>query len=417
MAGGKFGGGYGTVSAPFLVEDAADLKAIGSYMNRHFKQVRDIDLSNIAFWEAIGITFVNSERGTTYDRFTGTYDGNGYVIRNMRFDTTEPYSGTFIVRPIIGSLFASAENATLINITIEDSNADARRQSYWVGFLLHRANSGTVISNCKVSKCEATTLTAGVGGLVYIVYAGVTIEHCEVDRLTINYETLSTFIGAVGELQTIGGLVALVAQRGPSYLKNNIYSCSVTNLNIIKGSTYGNYHSLGTAVGGLVGDIGWGGSEGTASLIFDCYVRGTISAYLSDRKISDSYADETHSIGGLVGHPFNGGLNNCYAAVEMDIITNIPSNLISVGPLYGNSDYDAPGNSYFDKQLLTLYGNTLGNSCTTAQMKRKSTFVDWDFDSVWTIREGLDYPTLRKREHSYSSCKALDLPLRFSKMR
>ena len=36
-----------------------------------------------------------------------------------------------------------------------------------------------------------------------------------------------------------------------------------------------------------------------------------------------------------------------------------------------------------------------GEGKTTAQMKQRATFVDWDFASVWDIAENQTYPFLR----------------------
>jgi hypothetical protein len=37
-----------------------------------------------------------------------------------------------------------------------------------------------------------------------------------------------------------------------------------------------------------------------------------------------------------------------------------------------------------------------GEGKTTAQMKQRATFVDWDFANVWDIAENQTYPFLRR---------------------
>lgn len=75
---GKFGGGNGTTSAPYLVEDEEDLRMVGKNLTRHFKQVKDIVVTG-DLWEGIG-------SGMT--PFTGSYDGMGYSITGLRFRFT-----------------------------------------------------------------------------------------------------------------------------------------------------------------------------------------------------------------------------------------------------------------------------------------------------------------------------------------
>jgi hypothetical protein len=38
--------------------------------------------------------------------------------------------------------------------------------------------------------------------------------------------------------------------------------------------------------------------------------------------------------------------------------------------------------------------NGVGVFLTDAQMKQQSSFIGWDFENVWTICEGKDYPRL-----------------------
>jgi hypothetical protein len=39
--------------------------------------------------------------------------------------------------------------------------------------------------------------------------------------------------------------------------------------------------------------------------------------------------------------------------------------------------------------------NGLGVALTDAAMRQQASFVGWDFDDVWMICEGVDYPRLR----------------------
>ena len=95
MAGGSFGGGDGTEENPFLVEDAADLNAIrgttpgassGAH-EYHYKQVADIDCSSLGTVRPLPTPNDHPTTGNwssfSEPRFTGTYDGQHYYIRNL----------------------------------------------------------------------------------------------------------------------------------------------------------------------------------------------------------------------------------------------------------------------------------------------------------------------------------------------
>lgn len=75
---GDFAGGSGTVADPWLVANDEHLQSVGDHLNGHFRQVEDIDLAGVQF-TPIALT-------TLFDdviQFRGTFDGDGYKIRNL----------------------------------------------------------------------------------------------------------------------------------------------------------------------------------------------------------------------------------------------------------------------------------------------------------------------------------------------
>lgn len=50
-------------------------------------------------------------------------------------------------------------------------------------------------------------------------------------------------------------------------------------------------------------------------------------------------------------------------------------------------------NSYYDSEKTKISGKQ--GALTTKQMKQQASFQGWDFDNIWTIQEGVDYPKLR----------------------
>mgnify|MGYP004639629747 FL=1 len=73
------------------IRTVEDLKNIANNMAGGYQLMNDIDLSGETNWTCIG--GVNRTTGT----FTGTLDGNGYVIRNLTSNPTAQYSGRTIL--------------------------------------------------------------------------------------------------------------------------------------------------------------------------------------------------------------------------------------------------------------------------------------------------------------------------------
>ena len=75
MAGGTFGGGDGSQTNPYLIEDAADLDMVRSYPNKNFKLTENINVGVSPYNSGVGWTPING--------FKGYFDGNGKKIYNL----------------------------------------------------------------------------------------------------------------------------------------------------------------------------------------------------------------------------------------------------------------------------------------------------------------------------------------------
>ena len=114
-----FGGGVGTDAEPYQISTIEHLNAIrGEYLDDHFMLTTDLDFSGYTYedpakgWLPIGhdtyaeSTF-SSHEGTP---FTGSFDGNGHVMRDLRIDRGgEDYAG------LIGFLEGS-----IVSLGLED---------------------------------------------------------------------------------------------------------------------------------------------------------------------------------------------------------------------------------------------------------------------------------------------------------
>ena len=87
---GKFGGGSGTDSDPFKIESAIHLWLVRTELDKHFELTNDLDLSVVTEKEGF------KPIGDRKDSLTGTFDGKGKLIRNLRINRPkEDYIGLF----------------------------------------------------------------------------------------------------------------------------------------------------------------------------------------------------------------------------------------------------------------------------------------------------------------------------------
>jgi len=153
-------------------------------------------------------------------------------------------------------------------------------------------------------------------------------------------------------------------------------------------------------VGGLIG-------YAANTIISECYVTGFISGqnnvggligYLeaaSEASISDSYADSNitgeSALGGLVGNLGKGAsIKNSYAIGRVAGDNN-------TGGLVGynnDSSYKNVINSYWDSEVGPV-ASSGGIGKETAELMQLDTFVEWDFNDVWAVKEGTTYPYLQ----------------------
>ena len=166
MAGGVFGGGNGTIEAPYLIEDVDDLNMVRGFPTSHFKLMSNINL---------GVPPYNSQSGwSPIDGFKGSLDGNGKKIYNL-----------FINRPAedkvgLFSSFDLQNNAATEKVHIKDlvlENVNVSGNNYVgavVGYVhtyydTNRNSDGQeLFSGIAVSgKISGAKLIGGIAGRFY----------------------------------------------------------------------------------------------------------------------------------------------------------------------------------------------------------------------------------------------------------
>ena len=150
-------------------------------------------------------------------------------------------------------------------------------------------------------------------------------------------------------------------------------------------------------VGGLVGR--------NYGMITECYATGDVSTESSDVGglighnggiINNSYATGNvngwYSVGGLVG--FNSGVGSQDGIIDRCYALGLVTAESEEGGLVGEDSNGDISRSYYDKETTGQEDTGKGAPKSTESMQIKSTFEDWDFDSVWRINEEI-YPNLQ----------------------
>ena len=221
----------GDPNDPIEIRDADGLQAIGKdkiSLSKNYILVENIDLKGWGGdegWEPIG---------WSGEPFTGTFDGGGKIIRNLRSDLGYYNAG----------LFGVAKHATFNNVYLEDVDV---KGYYFTGGLvgcMERASITNSYATGKVAGSES------VGGLVGGAWDGASIENsyatCKVSEL----EGLSHVYA--------GGLVG----RFKVGVITNSYAIGRVTVTGLKGSS----------CGGLIG--GWYGSTEVINSYWDTQTTG-----------------------------------------------------------------------------------------------------------------------------------------------
>ena len=189
---GTYGGGTGEPNDPYIISDPNHLAEMhvtqeGAYT--HFVLLNDIDMTGIVYDSAVIASYGGFD-------FHGTFDGNGYVIKNLKIDANDT------TRESLGFIGSTSEIAKIKNLGLE--NVMITNGSRDVGALVG-SNDGD-IDSCWVSgTIEGDTsmglLFGSIGGLIGAngAHGDITNCYCNVD--VVGNRFIGGFIGYnIGDL-------------------------------------------------------------------------------------------------------------------------------------------------------------------------------------------------------------------------
>ena len=175
--------GSGTEASPYLIATEANLAwvaANSSSWSKYFQQTADLDLGSYS-WTPIG---------NNSTKFTGTYDGNGYVIDNLYYnDPSANYVG----------LFGYVSGGTLTNITIGSGYVYGNGYVAGIcgalksGAISTCANNATVYAKqernggvCAWAETSTITDCINYGLISGFNFTGGVLGHCNKNDVTIS---------------------------------------------------------------------------------------------------------------------------------------------------------------------------------------------------------------------------------------
>lgn len=235
---------------------ADDLNNIRNDLSGKYILMNDIDLSGYANWDPIG----TKTNGNDTTSFTGIFDGNGHVIKNLTINRAETHNGLFGCAinaeikniglknvDITGEEWSAALVGAIEDTSITNCYSIGRIQgNYWVGGLIGMSSDSN-IKNC-YSSCQVNGTGIAVGGLSgQNVFS--TFENCyAIGDVSGNIvvggllgtsqgctTTYSYATGLVSGNSNIGGLI------GSLYNTNTIDNCIFDTENTQQSNIFGYY--------------------------------------------------------------------------------------------------------------------------------------------------------------------------------
>jgi len=361
-----FAGGTGEPNDPYQIATAEQLIGLGQDPNLydgHFILTADINLdpnlpNGQVFSDAVIAPVRRYSLGESDTVFSGTFNGNNHVIRNVTIDAS-PRDYRAALFGFVGS-GGHIEALHLEAVTVSGGHSVAG---------LAGENRGTIV-NCHVSG-SIRGQQANIGGLVGRNGALPSLR----SRSNIPSEVLPP-------LDSVEGL---------------IYACA-TNVEVIGTPAESETEPSSSSAGGLVG-------TNMGGMIVACRSCGNVSA--------------DHHPGGLVGSNFSGWILSSYAATDVHANESSAGGLVgrnsgsmlfcyAIGNVTAGKEMTAGGLcasgsgavylSYWDVETTGVDFSNGGRPKTTSEMMLRETFRGWGYENVWALNDTQDYPRLAWEE-------------------
>lgn len=259
---GEWGGGDGSAENPYLIATVEDLQRLaslcngeathGEYADRHYRQIRDIDMSEAAAFKPVGAAAETA--------FGGYYDGGDHAITGLALSNVgEGACG----------LFGYLNGATVAGLRLKECAYTATG--------LHAGSIAGVAEKSSISGCSFDGEIVGTGE---VMFDGYTVSNVGgIVGYALDSEIADcTFAGHLKSHSQVGGIAGYAGG-------SKIAGCTVASSAAIDSDTH--------FAGGIAGRARYG------STIENCRMDGKVSAF------NGNY------IGGIVAHLTSGSVSGC----------------------------------------------------------------------------------------------------------
>ncbi len=326
--------GAGTAGSPYLIQNRFDFDTIcnnSAYWDNDIRLETDIDLAGTTYDRA-PIAWNPEGYDWTGTKFTGVFDGNGYVIRNLSIYMTGAHKE-------FAGLFGHIHGGEVHNLGLENVSVRNRTGGAYTGGMCGRNRAGIISNSYVEGVVEGGSYTGGFcgknsDGVLRGCYVAGTISG-------------SSAGGLCGENEGYWGLIV---------------QCYVSG------------QVTGTRIGGFC-------NENSDATISNCYT--TCSMICS----SPLYGN----MSGFVAYNYNGTIAKCYSAGAMS-----GDSKYADGFCIGDGDYNDSliTNCFWNEELSGQVTSSSATGKTTAEMKTQSTYTEWEFPAVWYMPTN-NYPALQ----------------------
>ncbi|MET3290915.1 UNVERIFIED_CONTAM: uncharacterized protein YjdB [Brevibacillus sp. OAP136] len=221
-----FSGGNGTAGNPFLITTPEQLNAIRYGTANHYKLGNNIDLTD--YLASGGGGYNSGAFWAPISNFTGTFDGDGYVIRGLKINRSS--------ENFVGFFGGTGAGATIKNIGLD--NVDVVSGSFVGGLVGGLQGSGATLSNSYVT--GSVSGTNYIGGLVGYQSSGSVSDSYSSATVTgsytgglVGYQDNSSISNSYATGLVTGGYMigGLVGGSPTGIVTSSFYDQSITSEN------------------------------------------------------------------------------------------------------------------------------------------------------------------------------------------
>lgn len=419
-----FSVGDGSIDNPYLISDKEELlyfeQSVNNgtnYADKYIALSNDIYLNSVTDYDLWSEDNAPNSKWEGITGFAGTFDGREHTIYGIYINRSEDNTGFFnefnnlskvVIKNVnfkniyvvgsnnVGGIVGKADYVQIENCSVSGKiKGTGDNVGGFIGYSGSPGHRGTRVYDCTNSAIvEGSNYVGGITGQSYIGnpvgaydYENVggtemiVLKNCKNEGNIIgNSDYVGGIAGYLNRSMNCGGLdIDNLSNSGSvignnnvggiiGYLRSWVGSLGETTIDCCsnKGSITGN-----SSIAGIIGNSYWSG--GTGIKINNIYNVGTITG-------NDSVT------GGIIGRA-NGGNNIACVYNVGKIVSDNGGALIgySTGAIFTNAYYSVDEED-------SVNGNG-AVKLTKEELKRLSSFINFDFSSIWKMTN--DYPVFR----------------------